>query len=165
MSAEDVNKILQPLLIAAALTAVCFAAASFLLWRDGRRAKAESQIEAIFHGIDVRHGMAWKPAWSEGIAVFPIASYVGAIGPSLVVMLVLRLTRWTSDARKIIGIFALTCVLALLATYVEAAIVRDPSATLSNVIFVTGLVCLPGISIPALYCLIAGVPWRRPQAG
>jgi hypothetical protein len=126
---------------------------------------AVSQIEAIFHGIDVRHGMAWKPAWSEGIAVFPIASYVGAIGPSLVVMLVLRVTRWTSDARKIIGIFALTCVLALLATYVEAAIVRDPSATLSNVIFVTGLVCLPGISIPALYCLIAGVPWRRPQAG
>jgi hypothetical protein len=45
MSAEDVNKILQPLLIAAALTAVCFAAASFLLWRDGRRAKAKEGEE------------------------------------------------------------------------------------------------------------------------
>jgi hypothetical protein len=45
MSAEDLHKILEPLLAACLLTAVCFLAATFLLWRDGRRAKAEEGEE------------------------------------------------------------------------------------------------------------------------
>jgi hypothetical protein len=46
MSPDDVHKILEPLLWAAALSGVCFAVAVVLLWRHGRRMKAEEAREA-----------------------------------------------------------------------------------------------------------------------
>jgi len=46
MSPDDLHKILEPLLWAAALTGVCFLAAVLLLWRHGRRMKAEESREA-----------------------------------------------------------------------------------------------------------------------
>ena len=45
MSDESVHKILEPLLLAAAITFVLFAIATVLLWRDGKRAKAEEGEE------------------------------------------------------------------------------------------------------------------------
>lgn len=41
MSSESVHTILQPLLIAVAISLVVFAAATVLLWRDGRRQKRQ----------------------------------------------------------------------------------------------------------------------------
>jgi hypothetical protein len=41
MSPDSVHKILEPLLLATAITLVLFAIAIVLLWRDGKRAKAE----------------------------------------------------------------------------------------------------------------------------
>jgi hypothetical protein len=41
MSQESVHAILEPLLLAAAISLVCFAAATVLLWRHGRRMKRE----------------------------------------------------------------------------------------------------------------------------
>jgi hypothetical protein len=41
MSPDSVHKILEPLLLATAITVVLFAAVTVLLWRDGKRAKAE----------------------------------------------------------------------------------------------------------------------------
>jgi hypothetical protein len=41
MSPDSVHKILEPLLLAAAVTGLLFAVAIVFLWRDGKRAKAE----------------------------------------------------------------------------------------------------------------------------
>jgi hypothetical protein len=41
MSAESFHKIAEPLLLAAALSILAFAVAVVLLWRHGRRMKAE----------------------------------------------------------------------------------------------------------------------------
>jgi hypothetical protein len=41
MSSDSLHKILEPLLLAAAISLVLFALATLLLWRDGKRAKAE----------------------------------------------------------------------------------------------------------------------------
>lgn len=41
MTPDDIHKILEPLLAATAIAVVCFAIAVVLLWRDGRRQKAE----------------------------------------------------------------------------------------------------------------------------
>jgi hypothetical protein len=41
MNPEDVHRILEPLLLATAISVVCFAVATFLLWRHGRRMKRE----------------------------------------------------------------------------------------------------------------------------
>jgi uncharacterized membrane protein YqiK len=45
MSPDDVHKILQPLLWAGALAVACFLVAVLLLWRHGRRMKAEESRE------------------------------------------------------------------------------------------------------------------------
>jgi len=41
ISPDAVHKILEPLLLATAITVALFALATVLLWRDGKRAKAE----------------------------------------------------------------------------------------------------------------------------
>ena len=41
MSPESLHKILEPLLLATAISVVLFAIATVLLWRDGKRAKAQ----------------------------------------------------------------------------------------------------------------------------
>jgi hypothetical protein len=45
MSPESVHKILEPLLLAAALACAAFALAGLLLWRDGRRVKTREAAE------------------------------------------------------------------------------------------------------------------------
>jgi hypothetical protein len=41
MSQESVHSILEPLLLAGALSFLCFAVATVMLWRHGRRMKQE----------------------------------------------------------------------------------------------------------------------------
>jgi hypothetical protein len=41
MSPDSVHKILEPLLLATAISLLLFAIATVLLWRDGKRAKAD----------------------------------------------------------------------------------------------------------------------------
>jgi hypothetical protein len=43
MSAEAVRQILEPLLLAAGISGLCFAVAMALLWRHGRRMKREER--------------------------------------------------------------------------------------------------------------------------
>jgi uncharacterized membrane protein YqiK len=46
MSPDDVHRILEPLLLAIAISVLCFAVATVLLWRHGRRMKRDRASRA-----------------------------------------------------------------------------------------------------------------------
>jgi hypothetical protein len=120
-------------------------------------------IATIFHWIDMGRGDPWKQSWTEDLALFPILAYVGSLLPALVVVTTLFLTGWRSDARKVMGVFTLTCIVMMGVAVVGSQQTGQgfTAAKIQAFLYTVPFVCVPGLSISGLYCFIAGVPWRR----